>query len=105
MIDLLLAAGADMYALNDQGINMLHVAAQGDSVYSIAFFLRNSFLGVNSVDKSGSTPLHWACNSHSHAVVRFLLAWGADVERIDIAGYTPLHLAIRDFEADPESSL
>jgi len=27
MIDLLLTAGADMYAINDCGINMLHVAA------------------------------------------------------------------------------
>ena len=84
---------------------MLHVAAQGDSVYSIAFFLHNSFLGVNSVDKSGSTPLHWACTTHSHAVVKFLLAWGADVERTDIVGYTPLHLALRDLEQDSSKSL
>lgn len=104
MIDLLLTAGADMYAINDCGINMLHVAAQGDSPYSIAFFLRHSFLGINSIDRSGSTPLHWACISHSHAVVRFLLAWGADVERTDIVGYTPMHLALRDLELDNQKS-
>ena len=104
MIDILIKDGADMYAVNNQGINMLHVAAQGDSVYSIAYFLKKSFIGINSVDKSKSTPLHWACISHSHSVVRYLLAWSADVYKLDLAGYTPLHLALRDFELDSQKS-
>jgi len=83
---------------------MLHVAAQGDSVYAIAYFLRYSFLGINSIDKSHSTALHWACISHAHTAVKFLLAWGAEVDKTDLAGYTPLHLALRDLELDTQKS-
>lgn len=36
--------------------------------------------------------------------MRYLLAWGADVNATDVAGYTPLHLAIRDFEFDQTKS-
>ena len=104
MIEILIDAGADMYAQNNQGINMLHVAAQGDSAYSVAFFLKKSFIGINSVDKSKSSPLHWACISHSHEVVRYLVAWHADVKKVDLAGYTPLHLALRDLELDSQKS-
>lgn len=79
---------------------MLHVAAQGDSPYSLAYFLQHSTLAVSTRDKSLSTPLHWACISHAHQAVRYLLAWGAEVNAVDMAGYTPLHLALRDFEFD-----
>lgn len=84
---------------------MLHIAAQGNSPYSLAFFLRRSSHSINSIDKSLSTPLHWACISHSHKVVKFLLAWGANVAARDIAGFTPLHLAIKDIEFDRTRSL
>ena len=105
MIDLLIAAGADIYAENEQNINVLHVAAQGDAPYSLAFFLRHSNLHISTKDKSQSTPLHWACISHSHQAVRYLLAWNAEVNATDMAGYTPLHLALRDFEFDQSKSL
>ena len=105
MIDMLIAAGADVYAENEQKINVLHVAAQGDSPYSLAFFLTNSTLQLTSRDKSFSTPLHWACISHAHQAVRYLLAWGAEPNAADMAGYTPLHLALRDFEFDQSKSL
>jgi len=52
-----------------------------------------------------STPLHWACISHSHNAVRYLLAWGASVNATDLAGYMPLHLALRDLEYDHNRSL
>ena len=84
---------------------MIHVAAQGDSPYSLAYFLRNSTLSINKEDKSQSTPLHWACISHSHSAVKYLLAWKAKVATTDLAGYTPLHLALRDFEFDENKSL
>jgi len=63
---MLVEAGADLYAENEQNINVLHVAAQGDSPYALAFFLRHSTLQVSCKDKSQSTPLHWACISHAH---------------------------------------
>jgi len=37
--------------------------------------------------------------------VRYLLAWGAEVNATDMAGYAPLHLALRDFEFDQSNSM
>jgi len=40
MIKLLISHGANINAVNKQGINMLHVAAQGDQPMSLGYFLR-----------------------------------------------------------------
>jgi palmitoyltransferase ZDHHC13/17 len=89
---------ADINALNASGLNMLHVAAQGDSAPPLYLF---KMLGVdqNSVDNRGSTPLHWACYSQSETALQYLLAWSPDVNIRDKQGYTPLHLAVRSAEA------
>jgi len=38
LIKLLIRNGADIRALDNQLINMLHVAAQGDQAYSLTYF-------------------------------------------------------------------
>ena len=83
---------------------MLHVAAQGDSPYSVAFFKKMG-ISINSRDRENSTPLHWACISHSFVIVQYFLAWGADVNSQDTAGYTPLHLAVKDLEKHKNLSI
>jgi ankyrin repeat protein len=78
LIKLLVKCGANIYAKNRQGINMLHVAAQGDQAYSLTYFRD---LGIPLTDKDGesSTPLHWACFAGSDTAIYYLLAWGLDV--------------------------
>jgi len=56
----LISFGADKDALTATGLNMLHVAAQGDSASSLYFF-KEMGLDINTADRRGSTPLHWAC--------------------------------------------
>ena len=58
----LIENGADIKALNSNGLNMLHVAAQGDQAPPLYLF-KMMGLSINSVDNRGSTPLHWACYS------------------------------------------
>lgn len=58
----LLEHGADWRMLNNNGLNMLHVAAQGDTAPPLYLF-KTLGLDINSKDKRGSTPLHWACYS------------------------------------------
>ena len=75
------------------GINMMHVAAQGDQAYSLTYFYKQG-LGVNSVDNEGSTPLHWACFAGSDTASYYLQSWDCHVNARDAVGNTPLHLAV-----------
>ena len=75
---------------------MLHVAAQGDSPVSLAFFLQQK-LDINSTDYRLSTPLHWACFSGAELTINYIIAWGGDLNAKDQKGLTPLHLAVKSY--------
>lgn len=74
LCQLLLDNGADKYAVNNFGINVVHVAAQGDQPISIYFF-KQIGLDLRSRDNRGSTPMHWACYSKSEIALVYLLSW------------------------------
>ena len=86
--------GADFHVKTNEGINMLHVAAQGDQAFSLTYF-KEKGLSIRSKDKEKSTPLHWACCAGSDTASYYLQSWGVDVNAKDFLGYTPLHLAVR----------
>ena len=73
-IHCLVKRGANINAENFFGLNMLHVAAQGDQANSLYYFYING-VNLNQQDKRGSTPLHWACYSNSEIALSYLLAW------------------------------
>jgi len=97
MIRHLVRYGADVKAVNRQGINMLHVSAQGDSPVSLAYFLEKG-LDINSIDHRHSTPLHWAAFSHAECILNYIIAWGGDLNSQDTKGLTPLHLAVKFYK-------
>lgn len=74
LADLLLKYGADITAKNNFGINVVHVAAQGDQPISLYYF-KNKGMDLRSRDNRGSTPMHWACYSKSEVALIYLLAW------------------------------
>jgi ankyrin repeat protein len=78
LIKLLVRCGANVFARNKQGINMMHVAAQGDQAFSLTYF-RNKGVSLTEKDGESSTPLHWACFAGSDTAIYYLLAWGVDV--------------------------
>ena len=90
LIQLLVKCGANVFARNKQGINMLHVAAQGDRAYSLTYF-KNKNVNLTEIDGEKSTPLHWACFAGSDTAIYYLLAWGLDVNTTDNLGNTALH--------------
>jgi hypothetical protein len=49
---------------------------------------------LHAVEQFGGTPLHWACEVEDVETVRLLLRNGADVNRMDEKGRTPLHDAL-----------
>jgi palmitoyltransferase ZDHHC13/17 len=97
VINMLLDNGADMYMRNNFGINVLHVAAQGDQPISLYYFKQKG-LDIKSKDNRNSTPMHWACYSKSEIALCYLLSWVHDLDEQDIEGFTPLHLAIKSVE-------
>jgi len=60
---------------------------------------------ANTIDRYAQTPLHFAVRGGSDAVVRILLANGADPERTDLEGMTPLQLACQLGQLDIVRSL
>ena len=70
--------GADKDAENFYGLNMLHVAAQGDMANTL-FYFHKLKVDINKQDRRGSTPLHWACYSNSEIALSYLLAWGPEL--------------------------
>ena len=65
---------ADMHARNMHGLNVLHIAAQGDQPISLYYF-KSQHLDLYSKDFRNSTPLHWACFSNSEVALVYLLGW------------------------------
>ena len=90
----LLEEGADIYCRNKFGINVMHVAAQGDEPQTLYFFKQKG-LDLRAKDQRGSTPLHWAAYSKSEVALQYLLAWVYILDDQDNEGNTPLHLAVK----------
>ena len=80
MIELLLAAGADLETKDAQGATPLHFAAGQNVNQRVLERLIELGADVDAREQAGATPLHAAAsNSRSDEIVAFLIAAGADV--------------------------
>jgi len=65
--------------------------------------ISNNYAEITDVDNNGSTALHWACYSGSYQAVRYLLAFGADINAtLNSDHSTPMHLAFKNLEEHKE---
>lgn len=55
-------------------------------------------LDINSRDKRNSTPLHWAAYSGAELTLSYIIAFGGDVNAVDIKGLTALHFACKEYK-------
>jgi len=94
-ISLLLNKGANADARNYKGQTALHMAAHAQSVECVELLLRQGGCSPNSEDDDKRTPLHSAIGRSLNAceITELLIKCGAEVNRGDVFGYTPLHLA------------
>jgi ankyrin repeat protein len=86
-----ISAGADVSAACEcQGMTALSIAAMRNRV-DIATVLIQNGANINSAHGCKQYPLHVACRTGSTAMVRFLLAQGADPNQMDKFGGVALH--------------
>ena len=63
-------------------------------------FMNQEYAKVNTPDKTGMTPLHWASRCGNSTAVDRLLKWKADPGLQDIRGMSPLHAACLECDID-----
>jgi ankyrin repeat protein len=102
VVEALLECGADVSAANRRGAQPLHYAADGipgshgwNPTGQAATIARLLAAGAdpNAVDRNAATPLHRAVRTRCASAVEALLAGGADAERKNGSGSSPLDLA------------
>lgn len=94
----LLDAGADLFGATNEGMTVLHLAAQAHQPGIIGIVLSKiADLGeakrklfINRQNQGGSAALHYACRSGRPESVKALLEAGADPNLLNKAGNSPI---------------
>ena len=94
IVQSLIECGADPNVKSNKGLNVLHMAAQGNNPNIIIYFKVKYKISVLSKDSQGNIPLHWACYNSSEEAINFLLSYMEDINIQNNDGKTPLHIAV-----------
>ena len=92
----LLSHGADVFTVDFYGRSILHFLSERDVTFDL--LLRDVVrqgVDVRAVDKGGNTPLHVAAYMGNVSKVRFFLSVGSSPDSSNLAGKTPLFLALQ----------
>jgi ankyrin repeat protein len=84
-----------LHATGSSGINLLHIAAQGDSQAAIAYLIEKKGFDVDHIDKNGMSALHQAARFGCELSVIYLISYKASIDLKDSAGLTPLLAAVK----------
>ena len=85
--------GANSQIKNDNGLNSLHLAAQGNFPHMIVYLMEKNNIDINSQDNAGNTALHWAVYMNSKAVIDYLIYYNINIDLKDKDGETALNIA------------
>jgi serine/threonine-protein phosphatase 6 regulatory ankyrin repeat subunit B len=92
-VRLLLDKGANLMARDENGRNILHIAALRGHIDVVRFLLNLKKEMIDTVDAFGATPLLVALDQARVDVAGLLIIKGADLKRQDREGLTPAHVA------------
>ncbi|ELU08101.1 hypothetical protein CAPTEDRAFT_89998, partial [Capitella teleta] len=87
--------GADVNIANEEGISPLHVVSSKGNARIVDKLLRHD-ADPDKQNNEGWTALHYSYDGNQYVleeIVEHLLEYGADVNRGDLSGNTPLHHA------------
>ena len=90
----LLDNGAYLNSTNITGLNVLHLAAQGNCLNIITSLTEKYIFNINSQDNNGNTALHWAVYFNNQQSIDYLLYYNIDINLKDINKRTALDIAI-----------
>ncbi len=96
----LLARGADPHLVDASGYTALHWAARSNESKMLELAHDAARQDVDVADLEGRTPLSWVAQGNDLNALEWLLAKGADPNRIDHHGWGPLHFAAADGNVD-----
>jgi hypothetical protein len=71
--------GADLYKVDNDGANILHVAAEGGDLQCIKWVLANASIDVNTNDDAGYTPIRCAVRDDHFDAGKLLVERGANL--------------------------
>ena len=105
-VDYLLGLGISANHKRDDGVGMIHLAAEG-GVVAVVEKLVTRGADVNAIQNNrvGETPLTSAARANKGAVIRFLLGKEADPNKENKGGYTPLCYASASGNLDAVKAL
>lgn len=90
ILTLLIESGADIYALDHEGVSVFDTAITYNNIAMINYFLDKG-IDVNKTErKSGFTPLMCASSFGRKEIVKLLLDKGADKNASDKQGFTAI---------------
>ena len=90
-LDLLCKKMVDLDIRTDKGYTALHIASSQGHSELVQKLLASNRVDINSVTQDGSTSLSLASKAGSLATVTTLIKQGADVNKTNSAGVSPLH--------------
>jgi len=86
--------GANIFIKDNEGLTMIHAAAQGDQPVSVSYF-NSKGLSLHEKDEQGRTPLHLAAREGMTNTTNYLTTKDCLLDlQDDEFGYTPLHYAV-----------
>lgn len=93
IVKLLVGKGAPIDVVDQEERSTLHIATWFGYKQIVQFLVEHSTSSVNTRDKNGNSPLHFACQHNFCEIIELLRAAGADLKLKNKANQTPEQLA------------
>lgn len=106
MISFLVKEGISVHIKGHQGWTMMHMAAKYGGTLLIPFLV-NCGLSIDVEDDYGNTPTHAVVSEYGGVVaaLRLMTKYHANMNKANDAGFTPLHIAVLNNDAQAVEAL